>query len=105
MKYALFSLCILLASCSSSLYEEASKEWQQAKEHDYLKDFREILNLEEISPTPEEQMAQREQELCMHEDAHEREITANGVNDAVNYRYCTLSPSLGNQYPQRLDGR
>lgn len=104
MKYITLSLAIFLSACT--LQQEVSNEWNAAKNHSYLNDFREAIGLKKVLPTPQEKMQNREAELCIHEDAHEREITANGINDSINYRYCTLAP-LGHEtlQKQRWNGR
>ena len=70
-------------------------EWQQMKNYNYRENLATFTGIRELYPSTETQMAQMESTLCLHSDAHEREITVNGVDDTVNYRHCTLTPSLG----------
>lgn len=95
----------LLPACSAELKDSMVKEINEAKSFDYVDAFREITGLKKDFPNMWEKAKDVDNKLCLHEDSADRHVTANGINDKVIYRGCVLSPSLGNQNPQRMDGR
>lgn len=99
------ALCFSLAACTPEIKQAFSSEWSAAKEFNYTDFARNATGLKKAFPTATEKELAHENTLCMHEDAHDRVLSANGIDDEVHYVRCTLSPSNGVQYPQRMDGR
>lgn len=70
----------------------------------YLQPIADITGLSEVFPNSQRSQEEQMKEDCFHEEAHQRAVTWNGVNDEVYYRHCLLQPAPKHQ-PQRLTGR
>lgn len=106
MKYILIVATLLSTSaCTPAIKNALSSEWANAKDYHYTELLYKMSGVKKAQLTKKEKHKNHTNRLCFHTDAHERMLTYNGIEDAVLYRHCTLTDSLGNTSPSRLDGR
>lgn len=94
----------LLSACTPDIERSLKKEWQALKSYDVLESISLATGFRNAFPNNQEKMVRQDRNLCLHEDAHQREITANGVEDQMGYNYCTLTPAQP-PTPHRWSGK
>jgi hypothetical protein len=99
-----FILVFLIAGCTPAIEYQLKKEWAAVTDYDLLETISVATGFREAFPNNKEKMIRQDRNLCLHEDAHQREITANGIDDQVGYNYCTLTPAPP-ATPHRWSGR
>lgn len=97
-------LCFLLTGCTPAIHQQLKKEWAAVTEYNYLETLSVATGYRNAFPDNKEKMIRQDRNLCLHEDAHQRLITANGIEDQVGYNYCTLTPAPP-ATPHRWSGR
>lgn len=106
MKRILSVLVFLgLAACTPEIERQFKKDWNALKSYDVLGTISEATGFREAFPNNKEKMIRQDRNLCLHEDAHQREITANGLEDQRGYNHCTLTPAGMPETARRWDGR
>ena len=90
-----FAILSIIPACTPQIKESFFKEWRAVKSYNYSDTFSRTTGLYEAVPNNEEKAIRQDKSLCLHEDAHNREVTVNGIEDKIAYRYCTLTPSSG----------
>lgn len=99
-------LCfVFLAGCTPAMKEQWRKEWKAITTYDYADTISVATGFREAFPNNKEKMIRQDRNLCLHEDAHQREITANGLEDQRGYNHCTLTPAGMPETARRWDGR
>ena len=98
-------LTLMLGACTPEIKHQVQKDWQALKNYDVLESLSLATGFREAFPNNKEKMIRQDRDLCLHEDAHQREITANGLNDQRGYNYCTLTPAGMPETAHRWDGR
>jgi hypothetical protein len=82
-----------LSACTPDIERSLQKEWKALKAYDVLEDVSLLTGFRDAFPNNKEKMIRQDKNLCLHEDAHNRQLSANGLNDKIGYRYCTLTPA------------
>tara|TARA_R110000868_G_scaffold218576_2_gene469085 strand:+ start:14630 stop:14962 length:333 start_codon:yes stop_codon:yes gene_type:complete len=100
----IFSAVAFLSACTPEIEYALQKEWKAIKKYDVAETVSVATGFRDAFPHNYAKMVEQDRNLCLHEDAHDREITVNGINDMASYRFCTLTPAEA-PVPSRFNGR